>query len=375
MKKLLLLLMALFIAVPSQTLAAVPSNTIGRVLLQVEQRGEAWYVDPITESRYYLKDGPVAYEALRTFGLGITNADLNEIPIGYDDRLDFGIDSDGDGLSDRFENGIHTDPNDADSDNDGYSDGEEIRTGNNPNGVRDLSSDKTMSKRLSGRILLQVEDRGEAWYVNPVDGKRYYMTDGEAAYSIMRYLSLGIKDADLLQIPTHDDQYEVFSCGYLDPLCFIGHAVAGNNVQFNANRETYRLANVLVANYFVYFSKDYAGGFTMNGELSFDLDLKLANQWVYDYTGYDYGSWLLNEDYLEESISFDGSFGCSLESSDVQTFGPYYETYKAGWNANGWDGVIDADAEMSYEQTLELERAFNDCTYNYDYDYNYVDNR
>lgn len=28
---------------------------------------------------------------------------------------------------------------------------------------------------LSGKILLQVEDRGEAWYVNPANLKRYYL--------------------------------------------------------------------------------------------------------------------------------------------------------------------------------------------------------
>ena len=52
----------------------------------------------------------------------------------------------------------------------------------------------------SGQILLQVESRGEAWYINPDDGKRYYMKDGPAAYQIMRFLSLGISNTDLSQI-------------------------------------------------------------------------------------------------------------------------------------------------------------------------------
>ena len=54
---------------------------------------------------------------------------------------------------------------------------------------------------VRGRILLQVEQHGEAWYVDPVSNKRYYMKDGDAAYQIMRKLSLGITDVDLARIP------------------------------------------------------------------------------------------------------------------------------------------------------------------------------
>ena len=53
---------------------------------------------------------------------------------------------------------------------------------------------------LKGKILLQVESRGEAWYIYPDDGKRYYMTDGDAAYQIMKFLSLGISNIDLEKI-------------------------------------------------------------------------------------------------------------------------------------------------------------------------------
>jgi len=48
--------------------------------------------------------------------------------------------------------------------------------------------------------VLQVQDRGQAWYINPKDGKRYYMKDGKLAYQIMRYLSLGITNEDIRQI-------------------------------------------------------------------------------------------------------------------------------------------------------------------------------
>ena len=58
-----------------------------------------------------------------------------------------------------------------------------------------------LASKLSGKILLQVESKGEAWYVNPSDGKRYYMANGNEAYNIMRKLGLGISNKDLSQIP------------------------------------------------------------------------------------------------------------------------------------------------------------------------------
>lgn len=55
-------------------------------------------------------------------------------------------------------------------------------------------------ERLKGRVLLQIQSHGEAWYVSPVDGKRYYLKDGEEAYKIMSKLGLGITNADLEKI-------------------------------------------------------------------------------------------------------------------------------------------------------------------------------
>lgn len=63
----------------------------------------------------------------------------------------------------------------------------------------------SLATKLSGRILLQVESKGEAWYVNPSDGKRYYMANGNEAYKIMRKLGLGISNKDLNQIAIAKD--------------------------------------------------------------------------------------------------------------------------------------------------------------------------
>ncbi|MBI2551158.1 hypothetical protein HYV73_02315 [Candidatus Uhrbacteria bacterium] len=185
----------LALLLPSFASAARP-DMLGKIFLQVEEHGEAWYIDPVLGMRTYLPDGQSALELLRMRGLGISNADLSLIPIGIEDRFQ-DADRDGDGLSDQLEDSLRTNKNVADSDLDGFSDGEEVRTGNNPNGAGKMKTDAALAKRLSGRILLQVETNGEAWYVNPADLKRYYMKDGNAAYQIMRFLGVGITNKDL----------------------------------------------------------------------------------------------------------------------------------------------------------------------------------
>jgi|GEM_PF-1557664 len=169
----------------------------GKILLQVEENGEAWYVDPDQGKRHYLADGPTAYEILRTFGLGITNQDLSLIPVGIEERADI-IDTDSDGLDDKLEEALGTDINNPDTDSDGFTDGDEVKSGNNPLGTGKLALKQSLIDRLEGKILLQVESRGEAWYIH--NGQRYYMKDGNLAYQIMRFLSLGITNQDLRQV-------------------------------------------------------------------------------------------------------------------------------------------------------------------------------
>lgn len=176
---------------------SLTSRLAGKILLQVENAGQAWYLDPISDNRYYLADGDTAYQALRAFGLGITNGDLAKLPVGIDDRAE-GLDSDDDGLIDRLEESLDTDIDDADSDDDGVSDGNEIKARTNPDGKGLSVISASLAARLEGRILLQVEKQGQAWYIH--NGQRYYMPDGEQAYQIMRFLSLGINNTDLRKI-------------------------------------------------------------------------------------------------------------------------------------------------------------------------------
>ncbi len=187
----------------SQASESLIESLKGRILLQVQEHGEAWYVDPASSKKYYLQDGVSAYDALRKFGLGITNENLAKIPIGIEDRFE-DIDSDNDGLPDKLEEAITTSSHDADTDDDGFNDGVEVKSGYNPLGTGKIKLDLNLANSLKGKILLQVQSKGEAWYVNPADGKRYYMKDGDSAYQIMRFLSLGITNENLRKIPVGD---------------------------------------------------------------------------------------------------------------------------------------------------------------------------
>ncbi|MFH1426318.1 MAG: C39 family peptidase [Candidatus Kerfeldbacteria bacterium] len=140
-------LVACSFCITAPTFAA--SHTQGRVLLQVQARGEAWYVNPTNGMRYFLGRPADAYEIMRSLSLGITNTNLDKIP----------------------------------------------KAGTAWDGEHSLM------QRVHGRVLLQVEARGEAWYVNPADGKRYYMKDGADAFRIMSSLGLGITNANLSLIP------------------------------------------------------------------------------------------------------------------------------------------------------------------------------
>jgi hypothetical protein len=150
-KKISLLFLIILPAIaPLSSLAAEPlSSTLkGRILLAVESKGEAWYVDPITSKRAYLGRPADAFALMRSYGLGISNADLAKIAAP---------------------------------------------------GKKDVNL--ALAKRLAGRILLAVESKGEAYYINPTDLKKYYLGRPADAFAVMRDKGLGITNANLEKIP------------------------------------------------------------------------------------------------------------------------------------------------------------------------------
>lgn len=112
------------------------------MLLQVQQHGEAWYINPADQKRYYLGKPTDAFQVMRELGIGISNNDFDSFWI-------------------------------------------------------------KVPARLSGRILLKVQDLGKAYYINPKDLKMHYLGSPSDAFQIMRKVGLGVTKIDLEKIPQH----------------------------------------------------------------------------------------------------------------------------------------------------------------------------
>ena len=113
----------------------------GKILLQVEDKGRAWYVNPADGKRYSLGRAEEAYRVMRSVALGVSNANFNSIE-------------------------------------------------SNPNAW----------SQLAGRILLKPEDSGKAYYFDPSNLNLYYLGRPEDAYNVMRSRGLGITNNDLNKI-------------------------------------------------------------------------------------------------------------------------------------------------------------------------------
>jgi hypothetical protein len=197
MKKIFTIIFVL--AFPFLTIAAeLGSKLSGKILLQVEKNGEAWYINPADEQRYYMGRPDDAFNLMRELGVGISNNDLKKIPIA---EANFeGEDYDEDGLSNMIEDSIGTDKFNFDSDFDGYRDKEELINSKNPLGSGLLNYDLSFANKHKGKIFLQIEAHGEAWYINPDNGKRYFLGRPLDAFNLMRSLGLGITNTNLKTI-------------------------------------------------------------------------------------------------------------------------------------------------------------------------------
>lgn len=111
----------------------------GLILLQVESKGEAYYIYPSDSKKYYLGRPADAFNIMRELGLGATHQFINSYTIYPDHVL--------------------------------------------------------------GKILIDVEQNGEAYYIYPKNKKAYYLGRPSDAFKIMRELGLGITNSDLNKIP------------------------------------------------------------------------------------------------------------------------------------------------------------------------------
>jgi len=110
----------------------------GKILLQVEENGEAWYIYPEDKKRYFLGRPADAFSVMRELGLGATH--------------DF------------------------------------------------ITSHTIYPSHVLGKILIDVDDHGKAYYINPNDKKAYFLGRPADAFSVMREQGLGITNIDLRKI-------------------------------------------------------------------------------------------------------------------------------------------------------------------------------
>lgn len=166
----------------------------GRILVLPQRNGEAYYVHPSNYSVYYLGNSINALEVMQSLGYGTYNRDLDKVWTGV--LYQYGTDSDMDGLSDNFEMAVGTNRFNFNSDFDVYSDKMEIIAGYDPNGSGKMPISKSFIEKNKGRVLLATENYGQAWYVNPVDGKKYYLSNQFEMSVIINKFGLGISNGN-----------------------------------------------------------------------------------------------------------------------------------------------------------------------------------
>ena len=115
------------------------SKLQGYIFLAVEANGEAYYYYPVNAKAYYLGRPADAFNVMRTLGLGATH--------------DF------------------------------------------------IANTTYFPSNVVGRILLDVQTNGEAYYIYPKDRKKYYLGRPDDAFRIMRELGLGISNSNLAVVP------------------------------------------------------------------------------------------------------------------------------------------------------------------------------
>lgn len=112
----------------------------GRIVIQTEEQGQAWYIDPTRSNQRVALNGPnTAFQIMSNSSLGISNSDFNSIQ--------------GD-----------------------------------------------VPARLEGRFLIKTEDQGQIYYANPVDDSLVKISGPGGAHSLVQMVGLGISNSDLNRI-------------------------------------------------------------------------------------------------------------------------------------------------------------------------------
>lgn len=125
--------------------ATAASPFAGKILLAVEGKGEAWYINPTDSKRYYLGRPADAFQVMRGLAIGISN---NDFALLEKNKLD-----------------------------------------------------QSKTNRLLGRILLKPQDNGKAYYFEPSKKKLHFLGRPADAFKIMKETAVGATNEHINPIP------------------------------------------------------------------------------------------------------------------------------------------------------------------------------
>lgn len=142
--------MVLFGMAHSSSAGTVVDAFRGHVLLQAEANDQAWYVSPKFLTRFSIATSSDFASVVRRVGIGVSNSNLAKIPV---------------------------------------------------TGMSAIQSDSTLRRQLAGYFVVQVQDRGQIWYVDPVTRTRQ-LVDQTDPQSVLSPLATRVTDGTLDLIPT-----------------------------------------------------------------------------------------------------------------------------------------------------------------------------
>lgn len=227
---------------------SLSSRLSGQILLQVESAGEAWYVNPNDNKRHYLGRPADAFNVMRELGLGIKHSTLNTY------------------LADKF------------------------------------------PANLSGKIMLDVENNGEAYYIYPKDRKGYFLGKPTDAFNVMRKMGLGILNTDLEKIPQSQKSLENIKTETLST-----HSI--NLIENNKWNIFIKAPEIADTSMYIYFDV------TRDGE---NMNIKTFRQ--------DKNTGELKESSLYDySVSFDNKFEAYIEDGYAKYDEDLYLLIRENW--------------------------------------------
>ena len=284
------------------------NNLKGKIILRVEAKGEAYYIHPDKQKMYYLGRPADAFQVMREQGIGISNDDLSKICTSSD---------------------ANNDLNFADS--------------------------------QKGKIFLQVEENGEAWYVNPRDSRRYFLGSPANAFGLMRELGLGISENDFNKLLNKETKLKEIDGCYAKSNKHIYWVCTFDGKEKKVEEADLSTFEIIVSGGRVNVAKD------KNHVFSMDQIIEGADPNSFKHIRYDF--------FKDKNNIYHGSN--RLENIDVETFeiiigGGRFDVFKDKNNVYYGSTLIEDADPSTFEYFPERHNLTSGSGYSYAKDKNNV---